>query len=333
MADSSIVTRSRSRGLLTPETQNVQPKPITKEDMLDIFASKSFDQAVYRAMVPIINEFTSEFKAMRDMISKQNKKITALETKLKSHQEQIANLTSQKPSKEKSEKYQNLIISGLKGKPENSYQILHKFFTDKMKVPIQQSEICVKLLNKSSPNQLQQRFPDSTLEDSPIHGSQNSEHDLKLLCTFTNIWRRREIWSKRTMLKGSKIFLSEDLPKADSSLLFECRQLKRQKIIKLCFSNDMAVYIRTHQGRDINVKTMADLDKIKAQINRSSLTDSSHHIPGTSTPVEITDTDSRDSWHDASTIIQEQVAENSLDFSSFLGFPRQEDQQGADART
>ena len=297
-------------------------QPLTKADMLEIFNSKAYDQACYRAMKPILDEVIVEFKAMKS-------KINVLENKVKAQQEQINSLLETKVSKEKSEKYKNLIITGIRGKPEESHLLVKQFLSEKLNVFMQDAEIGTRILRVKNRESYQLQRPGPAVPPGNNQtamlppgqydaGNATDAQPLKILCSFANIWRKREVWSKRRSLKGTNIFLNEDLTKEDSSLLYECRQLKKQRLIKHCYSNDMVVYVLTNQGTEIPIKSSSDLQDIKSQVTEENGTRSKK--PGTSTPVDSIA--SMDSWHD--TTASQLQPGSSLDMSSFLGFTDEE---------
>lgn len=81
------------------------------------------------------------------------------------------------------------------------------------------------------------------------------------IISFSNIWKRREVYSRKTQLRDTQVFISEDLPKEESALLFECRKLRRERLIKTCYSKDLAVFIRTNLGSEVQITSKSDLQK------------------------------------------------------------------------
>ena len=61
---------------------------------------------------------------------------------------------------------------------------------------------------------------------------------------FSNYWKRNMCYNRRTQLKGSNIFIIEYLNPEESKLFYECRQLRKGKIIQNTWTRNNKIYIR-----------------------------------------------------------------------------------------
>ena len=79
---------------------------------------------------------------------------------------------------------------------------------------------------------------------------------------------RQKLYRNRRRDRG--IFISEDLTKKRSNLMYNARRLKRGKAIKSCYTRDGRVYIREfnpwgtdrdEEGHEVEIRSIKDLDK------------------------------------------------------------------------
>ncbi len=95
------------------------------------------------------------------------------------------------------------------------------------------------------------------------------------------------MFGRKGYLKNTDIFISEDLPKLESVLLFECRKLSRQNVIAACYSRDLCVYMKTLQGAEIPIKTQADLDSVTSQLTAARQQTTTHLSWADTSPAKI----------------------------------------------
>jgi len=255
-----------------PDTQLILDSMVTKKDLHDVFCSKEFSLGVINAMKPIINELTAEFKSVNTTSVQHDKRLTSLEATVKTQQEKIDKLTMQQNTTEKQERMKNIRVTGLQCPKEDTHcEIAHLIAEQLGITDIQLGDYTCRIIQPRAPGAVNNaNFPplnntqgqEATLANSKVLPPQ----PLTVIVTFANIWRRREVYGSKRFLKNTNIFFSEDLPKSESYLLYECRQLRRQNIITACYSKDMNVYIKTHAGVEIPIKCQADLDSVKAQL-------------------------------------------------------------------
>ena len=80
-----------------------------------------------------------------------------------------------------------------------------------------------------------------------------------ILVKFATYADRDAVYRQRTILKGSRIFINEDLTQQRSALLYTARTFKRNTKIKDCWSHDGQILIKNNHGRVIGIKKEKDL--------------------------------------------------------------------------
>lgn len=83
-----------------------------------------------------------------------------------------------------------------------------------------------------------------------------------VLIKFTSYQNRQKVMTKRSALKGSNIFLNEDLTSRRNNLLYSARVQKRNRHLKECWSSDGRILVRDLQGNTHQLKTPDDLKKL-----------------------------------------------------------------------
>ena len=201
---------------------------LTKQDFLDILGSSHFDKAVHRAVSPILKEISEEFKSMKLLINQQQQQLTTLKSTVKAQQEQINSLLAQRQTAEKQDRLRNLKVTGLVCNKDDTHQAIIKLINDELGIGLQQSEITTRVILPRKPKQ--EDWPKLNKAATPVANS-NDPVTVTALVTFNNIWRRREVYGRKGLLSKTKVYISEDLPKEESRLLFECRKLRRAHLI------------------------------------------------------------------------------------------------------
>ena len=79
------------------------------------------------------------------------------------------------------------------------------------------------------------------------------------LVKFATHADRDAVYKKRRLLRGTSIFINEDLTQPRSALLYTARSYKRNKRIKDCWTHDGLILVKNNHGRVIAVRTERDL--------------------------------------------------------------------------
>ena len=101
-------------------------------------------------------------------------------------------------------------------------------------------------------------------------GKEQTGKSRAIIVKFTSYRARRSVYSARRKCKD--VFVSKDLTKKRSQLLFQARQLKRGQKIHSCWSRDGRLYIRELNdwgantggppyGRVVQIHSHEDLEK------------------------------------------------------------------------
>lgn len=90
-----------------------------------------------------------------------------------------------------------------------------------------------------------------------------------ILVKFATYRDRAQIYKSRSMLKnkklpdGSHIYINEDLSQRRSSLLYNCRKLKKAYKIQDCWSSDGQILVKDNRRNIIVIRGEADLVKLE----------------------------------------------------------------------
>ncbi len=250
-------------------------KGLTKDEFIEILQSSIFDSSVYRAMKPILKEITSEIKHLDATVKSQHRRISQLEGTVKQQSAEIDELKKQHQSQDRQERLKNLRITGLKCHPDNAHSVIKELLTENLGVHLQENDFQTRVLPNRRGNQSKKWIgpqsrssPSRSVEEvkaTDTDSQAECKQEVRAIVHFSNIWKRREVFSSKRYLKNTQVFINEDLPKFENDLLYECRKLKKDKVIKACYSKDLSVYIRSHSGSEIQIKSDADLDPFRVK--------------------------------------------------------------------
>ncbi len=80
-----------------------------------------------------------------------------------------------------------------------------------------------------------------------------------IIVEFYNFWVRRQVYAAKKGLKGTGVFLSEQLPKETNILFYKYRQLRKDNKIKAAWTHELKITVKSNQGTNIKINTEADL--------------------------------------------------------------------------
>lgn len=86
-----------------------------------------------------------------------------------------------------------------------------------------------------------------------------------VLIKFTSYQNRQKIMMKRSALKGTNIFLNEDLTQKRNNLLYSARVQKRNGHLRECWSSDGRILVKDLQGNTHLLKKTDDLKQFLPQ--------------------------------------------------------------------
>ena len=131
-------------------------------------------------------------------VSEQSKKISCLEKDIMNCKNGLKLLQDQTRSQERSVKMNNLRITGIEGNVTEIKTSFVHLAGEKLKVNVKPEDITVTGIPVSNRNTLETRS----------------------LISFNNIWTRNLCYDRRSRLKGTNVYISEDLTKKDSQIFY-----------------------------------------------------------------------------------------------------------------
>ena len=151
----------------------------------------------------------------------------------------LVSLSAQQASKVKQERLKNIKVSGLKCNKANTHREIADLISQQLGInDIQLGEYSCRVLRPKAPDNNKTNFPQLSHPSGQAGGitpeDPSPPEALLIIVSFDNIWRRREVYGRKKFLKGTDIFFSEDLPKLESNLLFQCRGNKESRLTSWC---------------------------------------------------------------------------------------------------
>ncbi len=186
------------------------------------------------AMKPVVTGITQQIRELKTIAERQHRRITQLESAVADQQEELDVLKKELNSKERQEKIKSIKITGVKCDEKNTQEAVSNFLQDKLGIEIGAEEY------KTRPIFQRNKTADWPRPSDDIPTKRKPD---AVMVTFNNVWKKRQILAKRRNLRGSNIYLNEDLPKFESELFFKCRKLRQTKRITTCYTHDLTVYI------------------------------------------------------------------------------------------
>ena len=176
-------------------------------------------------------ELKQEIKELRDEIKQKDNKINNLEKRVTELSQTTDNL----------EQYSRRNSLRIFGKEESDYEDPSKLALDIIKKDLNLDIKGIDCAHRVGKKRQERKTP------RPI------------LVKFTSYADGDAVFRQRSKLKGTQIFINEDLTQVRSALLYTARTCKRNKKIKDCLTHDRLVIIKTNQNRIIGVKTEKEL--------------------------------------------------------------------------
>ena len=170
--------------------------------------------------------------------------------------EEIKKLKAKQDTEERNEKQKILVVNGLE--KENPTDHFIKIVKENLDIELKNTEFSLatkEFRKRTKKNEADRRNKSTSgnMSETPV--------DTKTVVTvnFASIWKKREVYSGRAGLRGTNIFLSEDLGASQRSLFFKCRELRRSKKIQSTWTQDLKIFVRDNNDQKIEINTEADL--------------------------------------------------------------------------
>ena len=227
---------------------------LTADAFLEILDDSRVVEKFHKVFDCLIDMMVEEkVKAVKQDIEASFKKI--FEQKDRELEELKAEVDLIKSEQSKSLQYsyrEDLIVKGLKieqtnadaasneASPDCLKSTVLSVFNDKMNVKVEKSEI------------------------STVHflGKPNKDNR-NVIVRFVNRDTKTTIFKNKKSLQGKNIYIEEHLTPENSKLLYEARQLKKQKLIESCWTNNCVLYMRLLDGKVKKFDKMTDIDTVR----------------------------------------------------------------------
>ena len=274
-------------------------QPLTAEGLLRLMNSAEYKNIVREINKPFEDKISRELQTMRKDITKHEDALADCFTGLTDHDNRLRNVENALFRQERNLKMQNLRVSGLTGK--SSEDIKNQFVNlvqTNLSIPVTTDDfdvqVRVNLRNDPTPSEAASQRDRTTANTS-------------VMMHFKNVWMKRAIYSKRTKI-GRGVFLSEDLPKEESTLFYECRNARKEGKIKSTWTFDLKVYILSFNNDKAEVHSKDHLRKLLNDDRRDNRHDDRH---------DNSRDDRRDDRHDDR---RDDRRDSDAGSHSFLGF-------------
>jgi hypothetical protein len=117
---------------------------------------------------------------------------------------------------------------------------------------------------KKADIKIEDKFEATRLGKTNAETSGNEARLRPVKVCLRNHWDKRVIYRARTSMMATKnvgIFINEDLPKIQQTLLMHCRKARRGNKLTTCWTEDGVVHIKTKDKDDIVITDLGQLKK------------------------------------------------------------------------
>ena len=231
-------------------------KPLTAGMFLRLmkaaWASEDYKQSTLAILTPVLENVCAEIVQLRSQVSRQAGQIADLRNQLSQQDHRIADLEKLQQHQDTQKRLHNIKVSGLGTTSElETKQKFVDIIKTCMNVDLEMSDFTARV----PPS-----MPAATSDvNKTTRGSRNPP---PITLTFNSIWLRRHLYSKRTSLKGTDVYLSDDLTKEEGSLFYACRQLSKQKKIKSTWTFMNKIYVLTTNDERVEIANKEQLDSL-----------------------------------------------------------------------
>ncbi len=198
---------------------------LTKESFLEIIKSQEYQGILATVIEPIvsrlqlrINRLETELNSTKKIVNTQTLEIHKLKREISAVSSANDDLQRSVNAQKRDERLKNLRVSGLQGTENEIKEKFIELARNNMDIELKPDEIAVrKPIKDNAPAQVM----------------------------FTNIWRRNTCFERKTKLKGTNTFISEDLSPEDAKLFYEARKMKKEEKISATWTNKNVIFVKT----------------------------------------------------------------------------------------
>lgn len=222
------------------ENGNHDSKPITMNELVQYFASATFANHVAGAINPKLDKLViQQNKNTRDIVS-HAREMSDLKSVINTQDEKIKALEKKILTRERTDNLQILKITGLQNSEGEATQKLILLAKETLEVTLNKEDFTIRLVR-------------------PGNDRKPAIHKIAL----NNIWKRKQLYQARSKLKGTSIYISENLTKEQELTFYKCRVLRKSKVIKSTWTFENRIYIRTLDDKQHKVDSENDLKLLK----------------------------------------------------------------------
>ena len=212
--------------------------PLTTQSMLNLLQTTDFQTALLKCVQPLFTVSNLRLAYLEDAVARQNKQISDLMTDVSNQKLVIKRLTQQSTTNDRQTRLNNLVVTGIDG---DHAAIKEKFIT----LAAEKLDFVLK---------------GTDFEVTPLR--KNASGPSKALLAFSNIWSRKSIFDRRLKLRGTEVFLAEDLSKESAAVFYQARQLKKKGTISNTWTKDGSVFVLL--SPDLDAVQVTSAEELKA---------------------------------------------------------------------
>ena len=186
-------------------------------------------QSVYAAITLDLEQYNKKMQSLEDQISNLQHKVKLMED-LSEEQEQYSRRNC-------------LRFQGIPEKPnENTDDLVRNIVAEKMSIQLTPLDV------------------DRSHRISPRSGQTDDNKPRPIIMKFTRHNVRQEIYANRSKLKGTKIYIHEDLTRRRQDLINKARQ--SQEVLKI-WTNDGRIKALLKSNKKVNIKNEKDIERLE----------------------------------------------------------------------
>lgn len=242
------------------ETASSPANALTTQIILDCLCSPAFAEQILSAVNPVIEKLMVEINSVKETVAEQTAELGQLREKVRQQEERIKTLEEEKALKDQPGECTIPTVLRVTGLPTDEAEASEAFLTvvnDKMGMEMTQSDFNLRAITSATPaNSGEQQ--DDVSRKAPFITSPAAVHQV----TFSSPANQQRCYRSRVRLKGTDVFVSEDLPAIGQQIFYQCRQLKKKKKIATTWTYQRKIFIKTHQGEMKQINSVSELEEI-----------------------------------------------------------------------
>ena len=262
--------RQSEMALVTPSNQPETIEPRFENSILQCFQSPEFARSIITALQPVLDEIKKDINENRNLINdqkikieEQEKKINDLQKKLQDQQKKITTCEVKSGQWEKDKRQNVLRVVGLDYGKKGDEDFV-KIIKEKMNINLNANDY---IIGDVGVNKATQSRPND----------QENNKNVKLI-TFYNIWKKRELYYQRSTLKGTNIYMNEELNKEEQGIFYQCRKMKKEGMIAATWTKNLNIICKNNENEFITISTYEQLKEFEEKINRKNSPPATVHI-------------------------------------------------------